>query len=186
MNDNILPAIIGGLFTLSAAILTWLLSRRPSEIVGDPGIQRESAIAVRGFWQGIVVQPNYPGSPLKTDIVMELDFKRDTIMGSARIVTHFEPERHGRAGPVEIQLRLRGGFYTDRLLKLEYKDQTPAVLQFGTMVLELSPRADELEGELVGYGSLSKRVIHGMVKLVKTTLSGAASPAQMLQARPTY
>jgi len=165
---EILTAIIGGLFSLAAAYVTWRLSRRPPEVGGFADIPETRIEGARGVWRGTLSQAEYPGGPVESRLEMTLDVKRATIVGDLTVIARFEAHLHGRSEDVTIQLRVRGGFYTDSLVKLDYKNTTPGILQFGTMILQLDARSSHMDGRLVGYGSYAERVIHGVLSLEKT------------------
>lgn len=52
----------------------------------------------------------------------------------------------------ETEVMLRGGFYSDSLLKLDFRNSHEHKLHFGVMILQLNANSDQLEGSLVSYG----------------------------------
>jgi hypothetical protein len=167
--NEILAAVIGGVFSVAAACLTWLLSRRPPEIGGFADVPPQRIEGVHGTWVGTLLQPEYPGGPVKARLEMRLQVKRGTIVGTIEARVEFDPEAHGISYKIALELKVRGGFYSDSLVKLDYRNTTPGVLQFGTLVMRVNARSSRMSGRLVGYGSYAEQVIYGTVDLEKTS-----------------
>jgi hypothetical protein len=66
----------------------------------------------------------------------------------------------------EFNPTFKGGFYDDTHLKLEYTHVEP-VIAYGYMILKLEDIPDTMNGKVVAYGALSKRIIVGKVELTK-------------------
>jgi hypothetical protein len=122
-------------------------------------------------WRGTFHQPEYPTGSLTSEIEMRLRVRRNFVVGTFRVKTTL-PAETSHAQVVEIELDARGGLYSDSLLKLEYKNSTPGVLQFGTTVLRINARSTEMMGRFVGFGSYAEDIVHGTLKLTKVSMSG--------------
>jgi hypothetical protein len=83
----------------------------------------------------------------------------------------FTASRDGvRVWPLGISndgLKLTGGFYHDRFVRLEYFNSEGRRMQFGCATLELDAPGDKMEGEYVGYGAWSEAVISGTISVVR-------------------
>lgn len=104
---------------------------------------------LRGDWKGVAKQTSYSDYSM----VMHLEPARKSVSG------------HGTFG--DRPVKLSGGYYDDRYLKIDYKPQDPAVVAYGSLILELSPTADALDGKFVAYGPESKAIVIGEFSLRK-------------------
>ena len=69
----------------------------------------------------------------------------------------------------EVQkIIFEGGFHSDKLLKLEYRNAESHKLHFGTIMLEMNGDGDILKGGLVVYGRDPDRIYFGEVLLKST------------------
>ena len=91
---------------------------------------------------------------------LEVDFRRRhrLLLGTARYTHSGTGER--------VTLLLRGGFYHDNFIMCQYR-QGQGMMQFGSIILELSPDARELTGYLVGFGRESRALVVGDLVLTK-------------------
>jgi hypothetical protein len=93
-----------------------------------------------------------------------MEFKADgKIIEGIVILDH--PE-----GPSEPRLHLRiiNSDFHEPFLKLDYKNTTDGVLQFGCWIAKLDGGGRRLEGRYVGYGSISNRIVFGEVSVRKS------------------
>lgn len=60
-----------------------------------------------------------------------------------------------------FKVHLKGGLRYDRFLKLDYKNTNESAIQFGSIMAQLSDDGHELEGQFLGYGAVSRRIVHG-------------------------
>lgn len=69
----------------------------------------------------------------------------------------------------EIKLQIKGGFIDgdENYLKLEYSDTNPLVLRYGTIIFNLTPDGEALEGRFVGYAPEPRKLIYGKIDLTK-------------------
>jgi hypothetical protein len=169
MSTDIIAAIVGGAFSMLVAYITWLLGRRPPELDGYINASSDRVEAIKGRWQGTLLQPDYPGGGIDSKVEMNFDIQRRIVIGTGRIATEFDSARHGRSGPASVNLNIRGVFFNDQFLKIDYRNASPSVLQFGAMILVLDPTAESLDGHFIGYGSHAKAIVTGRVALKRTT-----------------
>jgi hypothetical protein len=111
--------------------------------------------ALVGKWAGNVEQKH---NEMLISYYVELDFKI-SLWGSVIGIVNIPKNEYFDSFNVSV----KGGFFTDRILKLEYENEETPALQFGGMVLQLSGTGKSLEGCLVGYGSISEKIITGKV-----------------------
>lgn len=121
----------------------------------SPGIGGTRLKALTGDWDGSFEQPNLRGV-----LQVKLILRGGSVEGSAKL--SFELDNRARV----LQLKLKGGaLFHDRFLKLDYAQDQAGVVQFGALVVELLPDADELHGNYAGFGSLTNKIAGGSVKL---------------------
>lgn len=65
----------------------------------------------------------------------------------------------------ETELLLRGRFYSDSLLKLDFRNSYEHKLHFGVMILELNANSDRMEGANVAYGRSPDGIFTAVIKL---------------------
>jgi hypothetical protein len=148
---NAIIAAIGAVAgaTLSAFIKSYLENRN---FFSNSGDRRK---ALTGVWSGIVdqVSSNVTGYKIELNIIAT----KKQIIGSGKVY---------RSGQI-ISIKLSGAFRNDEFLKLDYENSEGRIIQFGSFILELSSGSDTLDGRFVGYGHVSKSIIHGSVSLSK-------------------
>lgn len=67
---------------------------------------------------------------------------------------------------MSMKVDAKGGFITDDLLRFTYNSKGP-IKNFGSVILELSPNNERMEGLIIGFGSEQKALISGRVSLRK-------------------
>jgi len=115
--------------------------------------------SLRGTWEGTAYHFGGPDDhPIEISAVMSLRPGRKTVTGTVDIESR----------DLKVTLDLRGGFLSDRFFKMDYRNAHPDILQFGSLLFELSATGRELNGHFVGYGYKTQKVISGKVKMKKT------------------
>ncbi len=61
-----------------------------------------------------------------------------------------------------------GAFKNERFLKLEYQNKDSNVVNFGTIILELSSTGKSLNGRYVGHGHINERILDGEILVDKS------------------
>jgi hypothetical protein len=158
MNDTIWAAFIAGPAAASlTAILGYVLSpdRRQRAAIGSA--RRDT---LEGTWKGELHQAvDIDGVSETNAVEFNLRVRLRTVYGDGRL--HYVVNQECR----ESFFALRGGFMFDQFLKLDYSNKKGFVVQFGTIVLKLHSDGTRLEGKLVGYGSVTDRVIAADLEL---------------------
>lgn len=65
------------------------------------------------------------------------------------------------------EVKISGGFYSLRFLKMDYENSDKAILQFGAFVFKLSDSAEKIEGYFIGYGHKNGIITGGKAILNK-------------------
>lgn len=155
---DITKAIIAGIATITSAIITVLLKEylgRRKENYRKQSDERRKKIS--GRWNG-KYQQVFEGNEVTIQINIELKvLSRGAINGIGNV-------SYGR---YSFQVNIKGGFYLDDFLKLEYENSDKGIIQFGSFVLKLSSNAKEIKGHFVGYGHITEAIISGPVSLSK-------------------
>lgn len=147
---TIIAAVIG------AVVTKWLDSGGRLWIGGD---RRR---VVRGRWRGSLKQIDSDLSDVDVHTLeMSFEPRLRTIKGTAFFIATI------RGKDVTVDLRVRGGFLHGRFLKIDYSHSDEAHMQFGSAVLSLSDDGRTLSGRYVGYGSLTKQIVTGLISLSK-------------------
>lgn len=158
------PAVIAALITgpataILAGAFTYLLSE---DRLQRSRLTRARRAALTGRWQGMLLQEVFvETTPTEGKLALELRCGWRTVKGTGVLQTTLDGEERLN------RFYLRGGFLFDRFLRMEYKNEKGHVVQFGSVVLELSPEGNELNGRYAGYGVISVDNVSGTVKLKK-------------------
>jgi hypothetical protein len=64
------------------------------------------------------------------------------------------------------EVTIKGGFYGDRYLKIEYLHSQP-IFGFGYMIFALNDETTAMNGKVVAYGAKSQKIVVGVVTLEK-------------------
>ena len=160
MNNSELFALLGVIGTFVVPIVAIYLQKendRKSLIV----LSESRRIALKGDWEGVFkviysVNEEYIHQPFK----MKLFPGRKLIKGTVEFKSIYSQDRDEL-----VNFILIGGFRYDRFLVLDYNNKKR--IQFGTLLLELSPSNIKLHGRLVGFGALSEKILFGEVEIQK-------------------
>lgn len=159
MDSTIIAAIIGGISTIVAAIGTFALTRL-LDSNALPGARNVRQNALTGHWKGEVRQEGgVRGIPINMQLDLKLKSTRRMVRGEASFTGTFQNQNFN------VSANIWGNFVHGRFLKLEY--EYPDLVQFGFILLELSPDGRILEGRWTGFGSASRELIYGSVQLQK-------------------
>ncbi len=153
--------LIGMLVAVTGLLKAYLEVRPLVPTKGD------RIVALPGMWRGTTHQPDHPKGYIWGTVLMTLEAHGKRVSGKAIITTAQEAKTLEPAPNVVLTLQLKGGFSHASILRLDYANVDEAVLQLGTMYLELDATGRRLVGRFSGYGNLSGGVVHGYIKAEK-------------------
>lgn len=157
MDSTTLAAIIGGVCTLSAPIIT-LIVKATIDRSRNPIITNARQKALNGTWTGTIEYDDTDDEPLAPhDAVLEVTSRRRFIEARVAYTT--------KGGSTTV--KASGVFILDSLMRVEYKNEAPHVNHFGTLLLNLSPDAKTLSGRFVTYGRITGIISTGRVRFIK-------------------
>ena len=90
-------------------------------------------------------------------VAMKLEVRWTDIRGSATLAS--------ADGSVKEELKLRGAFYADRFLRLNYTNQKKD--QLGVIFRELGSDSDKLDGTYTGFSPIRSTIVAGTVNLTR-------------------
>jgi hypothetical protein len=160
MDSTIVVAIIGSATTILSPIATFLGTRyfdNRDKLVMTFGQRAE----MTGEWRGTTNQETGEYSSISFPTVVTVVAKGKIITGKFRLQL---PE-HGGIPAQEDHFTFQGGFLYDRFLQFDYISTDKRRVQFGSIILELSPYGDGLSGRYAGYGAFSEQIIAGSLEL---------------------
>jgi hypothetical protein len=153
--DNNHP--VSDVFVGLLPIAIWELLRFLFSALMTPGGKRKE---LKGKWAGggtdlYVADPQK--AKLAFTVTMKLKVRWTDIRGSATLAT--------ADGSVKEELKLRGAFYGDRFLRLNYTNQKKD--QLGVIFLEFGSDNDKLDGTYTGFSPIRSTIVAGTVKLTR-------------------
>jgi hypothetical protein len=116
--------------------------------------------ALIGQWAGTLNQETDDG-PVSIDTEMAMvpttdgDIRGKWILHSAALAGY------------TIAFDVTCSTFSDQFIKLDFVSADKTIMTFGTFMARLSANARRLEGQYVGYGSVSDRIVNGAVILKK-------------------
>jgi hypothetical protein len=113
-----------------------------------------------GRWAGTHRQ-QFKGQWLTGKVELELREVGHLISGTMT-VEHPEGQEKPR-----LHLESTVTFFHDPYVKVDYRNRSETVLQFGCWVAQLDAGGSQLAGRLVGYGSITGRIVHGELSFSK-------------------
>jgi hypothetical protein len=155
MDSTLLTGIIGGICTISAAVIS-PLALKYSETKDWVSIPRDRRNALQGKWSGDVVQYLADATIRKFTVEITLVIKGKRINGIGIIIAD-----------KLYHVTLDGSFRNDKFLKMDYQNKDPNIVQFGSFVFHLDDEPKDLVGRFVGYGHIAKAIIYGTCELKK-------------------
>ena len=158
MEAPVIAALVSGGFAIVAPIVTFIGTKAYETRFLDhisPGRRK----ALVGTWEGVAQQEFGPdGKPVNLKATMTFTTSRKLVIGEG---TYRLPDDS------QARFRFSGGFLHDRFLRFNYTSAEAGVIQFGSIILELSPDAKEFRGRFQGFGVQTKRMVYGDVVLRK-------------------
>lgn len=157
---DIAKAIIAGIAVVLSALLTLLLKeyfdrKRASDKYEN--LEKSISEAVNGKWKGYFEQ-TFGENNVSIELMLDLKVSLSgSITGKAKV------PYQGEIYDIDV----KGGFYSQRFLKMDYENSNKAILQFGAFVFKLSDDSQKLIGYFVGYGHKSGKIIGGNAKVEK-------------------
>ena len=155
---DIVNTIIAGVATILSALITLFLKEyfdRKKE--GYEQVDGRIKDVIYGKWKGTFEQ-TLNGNLHSIELQFDLKVTNSgAITGKVKVPY----------GTETFDLNIKGGFYSQRFLKMDYENADRAILQFGSFVFKLSDSAKKLTGYFVGYGHLSQKIIGGDAVLEK-------------------
>jgi hypothetical protein len=70
-------------------------------------------------------------------------------------------------GKERKDMLFEGGYKNDRFLELHYRNEDEGVIQFGTLIFELSDEGSILIGKFLGFGPKYRKLVAGSVEMKK-------------------
>ncbi len=159
MSPHLEEGLIKAVFGIAASVGTYILKKLYDERF--LGTVRGSRRNVLGEWEGTIAQESGPSG-----VPVELPIRIVFTAGRKRIVGRAEYEMPGTR---PTRLRFTGGFLYDQLMRLNYKNLDPNVIQFGSYIARLNAGGDKLEGQYSGWGAVTDRIVSGTAVLTKVT-----------------
>jgi hypothetical protein len=155
MDSTLIAAIIGGICTIGAVLIT-PLAQRYFETKGFFPIDQDRRKILEGTWRGIVQQViDSTYHKYQVDLIIEIKGKK--LVGTGIISSN---------GSL-YYVALDGSFRNDRFLKMDYQNKDLNIVQFGCFIFNLSESSKILEGRFVGYGQLTKNIVYGTCEFQK-------------------
>jgi hypothetical protein len=150
MQLSIIIAILGAVCTLASPIIALLIKeKRQNRLLQT--ITSSCRKAIEGNWKLTCIH-EIKGEGIPDGFTGVLSFE-----AGQKIVKGKIAYENYKRGPTV--LKLKGGFYNDRFLKLEYENEVYRIIQFGVIILELSANGSTLRGRLLGYGPESEMLV---------------------------
>lgn len=154
MDPTLLAGVLGATGTLVAPIIAWHFANRSEQKqkrytqISTDRTERLSNSNWKGQYHLVGEAP--------TEISVVFTVKKSIVTGKATYT-------HNSRGRTEIVLE--GGFISDNLLKLDYRNMYSHKLHFGCMILEIDGDAHRLDGGLIAYGRDPDKVYNGEIIL---------------------
>lgn len=157
MDSTLLAGIIGGTCTIISPLVVEFLKRlnEKSPLLHVNKARRDS---LRGRWIGLVSYEDGQKYNLNDHrIVFEVQPGRKIFKAQGTYTTE---------GGI-TSIKLKGGFYHDRFLKLEFENKASHIMHFGYVLFELSADSRTLQGKFTSYGRVSENIISGSTVMEK-------------------
>ncbi len=152
MDPTVLSGIIGGACTIAAVIIPIIIKGLEA-----PPIPIGRQDFLKGTWKGAIVQSRADNSIMTMQMELNLEIKRRKIVGTG--VLFYDEQLH--------HISLCGIFRNDRFLKMDYDNKLSHLRQFGCFLFDLDKTEDQLTGRFVGYGHISRNIVHGTCSFKK-------------------
>lgn len=86
---------------------------------------------------------------------------RKEVVGNIEIIYDIDDKK------VVTKMIFKGGFFYDRYLQFQYKNNNSDIIQFGSVLLELNSSGTRLDGRFLGYGAYTENLVYGQIQLCK-------------------
>ncbi len=179
MGNEIIVAIIGGIFGIIASIVPLFIKEYFSNIRKN-SISKTRSDVLTGIWEGIFNQAyGHEDLLLEYPIVMDLSVRGKKVFGVFSIKTKFFDKDIQKYTTIRAHFDVTGGFYYEQFLQLNYISRDHAKIQFGSIIFELDAEG-KLKGRFVGYGRKTRDIVFGTIQLEKSTEKRKA-PSEILE-----
>lgn len=159
--EVIYSALITGVLGLLSGLIPYYLRLRVEQ-KNRSEVSTSLRQALSGNWKGTIHQDTGPDeAPIDYPVDLNLEVKEKQVDGSAKISINISE------GKIEANLKLNGGIYESRFLRLNYINRNTAYLHFGTFIVEIQPNPNILLGKFAGYGAFTKKVVGGAIEFKK-------------------
>jgi len=155
MDATLLASLIGGTCTIVAPIIT-LVVKGTLERLRHVAIPLSRQRSLRGTWTGTVSYDS-PSELTRHSVRTEFSATKRIVRGRATY----------RSDGGDASLCFKGSFISDRFMQGEYTNEAEQVINFGTILFELSADARSLKGKFVGYGRVTEDIVTGNINLEK-------------------
>ncbi|TAN42586.1 MAG: hypothetical protein EPN22_12530 [Nitrospirae bacterium] len=150
-----MEAFLKTLITLVIAIAGYIASKA-IEYRGLYNIPKPRRDALKGRWEGTAAQHAGPeGPPSEYRVVIQFSIFWKFVRG----VAFYELDNQ------KTHLKLFGGFYDNHILRLNYRNERAAVIQYGLVLLDFSSDTNQLNGSFLGYGHVHEQIVTGEISL---------------------
>lgn len=160
LGTEIIVAIIGGIFTIAAAIVPYFFN---VQIRWTARGARDLRKLLPGKWVGTAKEVQVgEGTSLK-----HYDVEWSFSVRGRRITATSSARKNEDSGPSTSTYTLTGHFLHDRFIRLEYSNDDKTEVNFGTEVLHIDDTGKRFFGKFVGYSSDRSEIISGTIEGVK-------------------
>lgn len=153
MDPQLVAAILGAGGTILAPVIAWKLATWSEQKQYSQVSRARTRLLANSIWKGQYVlagkDPN--------NISFTFSVRRKKIQGRGSY-------KHRDGQPTEVSVS--GGFVSERLLRLDYRNVDDHKLNFGTVLLEMNANAREMSGGILAYGRDPDQVYNGTIQLV--------------------
>jgi hypothetical protein len=154
-NDTI--AILGCAATLISPIITIYVQKYITEKTRYKAIEPDKRNAVDGLWEGHFTQ-TLNDKEISPELTLDISVAHTgAITGTAKFTYNAKL----------VRVKIKGGFYNEYFLKMNYWNPNKHITQFGAFIFEIDYFNNQIKGYFTGYGPESKMVIAGPTQLKK-------------------
>ena len=165
MDTTIYAAIIGGIATTAAALLSPIVSKyidRKKKEKYTPIVSLNIKQALVGRWVGFLDQKIGKEQFLnKHKAILTIDFNSSDVHGKLEMyISDSESKRN--LNPVSY-LHIANVIIDGTILKMDYVNKKATVVHLGTIYGELSANGNRIIGKFLGYGLESEMLVSGNI-----------------------
>jgi hypothetical protein len=161
METTLIKEIIAGAVAIVAPVVTFIATRAYENRFLQP-ISSERARALIGTWAGDVLQDHGPdGAPLPGKANFKFSIVGKKIQGYRIYRASYGGEEFTST------FVSSGGFLHDRFIRFNYNSEVSGVVQFGSIILEMSNDTKSLEGRFLGFGVVTNGLVFGTLRMKK-------------------